>query len=104
VVAGDQVIHARGYGFADLETRTPVQAARTLFYLGSAGKLFTWTAVMQLVAAGKIDLDVDVMRYLDFPIPPTQARYPVKDSCSFDRDSYSLIRLHGDVMSASTSP
>ena len=44
--------------------------ARTLFRPGSVSKLFTWTAVMQQVEQGKIDLDADVNRYLDFKIPP----------------------------------
>jgi len=33
-------------------------------------KLVTWTAVMQQVEQGKIDLDADVNKYLDFKIPP----------------------------------
>jgi CubicO group peptidase (beta-lactamase class C family) len=41
-----------------------------MFRPGSVSKLFTWTAVMQLVQAGKIDLDRDVNDYLDFRIPP----------------------------------
>jgi hypothetical protein len=40
-----------------------------LFRWGSVSKLFTWTAVMQLVEQGKIDLDADVNQYLDFKIP-----------------------------------
>jgi CubicO group peptidase (beta-lactamase class C family) len=32
-------------------------------------KLFTWTAVMQLVEAGKLNLDQDINQYLDFKIP-----------------------------------
>ena len=46
-------------------------ADETLFYPGSAGKLFTWTAVMQLVEEGKLDLDADINEYLDFEIPDT---------------------------------
>jgi CubicO group peptidase (beta-lactamase class C family) len=52
VVRDGGVAFAKGYGHADLEQRTPVVADRTLFYIGSAGKLFTWTAVMQLVEQG----------------------------------------------------
>ena len=44
--------------------------ATTLFRPGSVSKLFTWTAVMQLVEQGKLDLDRDVNAYLDFKIPP----------------------------------
>ena len=46
---------------------------RTLFRPGSVSKLFTWTAVMQLVEQGKLDLDADVNQYLDFKIPPSTA-------------------------------
>lgn len=69
VVANGQIIFAKGYGFADLKTRRPVSAGETLFRVGSISKTFTWTAVMQLVQAGKLDLDRDVNEYLDFRIP-----------------------------------
>lgn len=70
VVKGDQIVDARGFGVADIAKRTPVDPAKTLFRIGSISKLFTWTATMQLVEQGKLDLDVDVNRYLDFRIPP----------------------------------
>ena len=70
VVKDGRVIFAHGYGYADVANRTPVVPDRTLFRVGSTSKLFTWTSVMQLVAAGKIDLDRDVNDYLDFKIPP----------------------------------
>ena len=59
----------KGYGYADWDKSAPVDAARTLFRPGSISKLFTWTAVMQLVEQGKLDLDADVNRYLDFTVP-----------------------------------
>jgi len=70
VVKDGQVIAARGYGWSDIARRRPVDPARTLFRPGSVSKLVTWTAVMQQVEAGKLDLDADVNRYLDFRIPP----------------------------------
>lgn len=70
VVKDGQVLTQRGYGYADSAARQRVDPATTLFRVGSTSKLFTWTAVMQLVEKGKIDLDVDVNRYLDFKIPP----------------------------------
>ena len=60
---------ARGFGYADREKRTPVDPDRTLFRPGSVSKLITWTAVMQLVEQGKLDLDKDINTYLDFRIP-----------------------------------
>ncbi len=70
VVDDGEVLFEQGYGYADVEAETPVDAATTLFRIGSVSKLFTWTAVMQLVEAGKLDLDGDVNRWLDFEIPP----------------------------------
>ena len=74
VVKDGQVLSARGFGYADIAKRTPVDPYRTLFRPGSVSKLITWTAVMQQVEAGKLDLDVDVNRYLDFKIPPYQGQ------------------------------
>jgi len=69
VVKDGQVLFEKGYGFADSDKRTPVDPKLTLFRPGSVSKLVTWTAVMQLVEQGKIDLDADVNGYLDFKIP-----------------------------------
>jgi CubicO group peptidase (beta-lactamase class C family) len=69
VVKDGQIVTERGYGYADVEKRTPVDPKLTLFRPGSVSKLFTWTAVMQQVEQGKIDLDADVNQYLDFKIP-----------------------------------
>ena len=70
IVKDGQVLLQKGYGYADVDKRKPVDAAQTLFRPGSVSKLFTWTAVMQLVERGKLDLDADVNAYLDFKIPP----------------------------------
>lgn len=71
VVKDGKVLFAKGYGYADVEAKKPVSADDTLFRPGSISKLFTWTAVMQLVEQGKLDLDRDVNDYLDFKIPAT---------------------------------
>jgi CubicO group peptidase (beta-lactamase class C family) len=72
VVKDGEIFLAKGYGYADLEERKPVDPDRTMFRPGSVSKLITWTAVMQLVEQGKIDLDADVNTYLeDFKIPET---------------------------------
>jgi len=71
VVKDGRLFFAKGYGYADIEKGTPVDPEQTVFRIGSVGKLFTWTAVMQLVEQGKLDLDADVNNYLDFHIPDT---------------------------------
>jgi CubicO group peptidase (beta-lactamase class C family) len=71
VVKDGELFFAKGYGYADLENKIPVDPEQTIFRIGSVGKLFTWTAVMQLVEQGKLDLDEDIDDYLDFRIPDT---------------------------------
>lgn len=74
IVKDGQVLLAKGYGNADVAAQKPVDSKTTLFRPGSISKLFTWTAVMQLVEQGKLDLDADVNGYLDFKIPPWQGQ------------------------------
>ncbi|HWN06984.1 MAG TPA: serine hydrolase domain-containing protein, partial [Steroidobacteraceae bacterium] len=74
VVRDGAVLAVRGYGHADVANGIRVDPARTLFRTGSVGKLFTWTAVMQQVEAGRLDLDRDVNDYLDFRIPPRDGK------------------------------
>src|SRR5437867_2044921 len=71
VVKDGQVLFQKGYGYADFEAKQPVLPDQTLFRPGSISKLFTATAVMQLVEQGKLDLDRDVNEYVDFAIPKT---------------------------------
>ena len=71
VVKDGQVLFQKGYGYADVEEKKPVLPDQTLFRPGSISKLFTATAVMQLVEQGKLDLDRDINDYLDFTIPKT---------------------------------
>ncbi len=70
VVKDGKVLFANGYGYSNVKNKTPV-TFDTVFRPGSISKLFTWTAVMQLVERGKLDLDTDVKQYLDFTIPHT---------------------------------
>jgi len=71
VVKNGKPFFAKGYGFSNVEKRTPVSPDGTLFRPGSISKLFNWTSIMQQVEQGKLDLDRDVNEYLDFKIPPT---------------------------------
>lgn len=71
VVKDGKVFFAKGYGYANIEKGIRVDPEQTVFRVGSVGKLFTWTAVMQLVEQGKLDLDADINTYLNFRIPDT---------------------------------
>jgi CubicO group peptidase (beta-lactamase class C family) len=69
VVSNGEVVYLNGYGFADMDRQIPVDPNQTLFRIGSTAKLFTWTAIMQLVEQGQLDLNTDINQYLDFEIP-----------------------------------
>jgi CubicO group peptidase (beta-lactamase class C family) len=62
IVEGDKIVHLRGFGRARPDGEVP--SPQTPFFIGSLTKSFTALAVMQLVEAGKIDLDAPVQRYL----------------------------------------
>lgn len=109
VVSGGEVLLAKGYGYADREKQIPVDAERTLFRIGSTSKLLTWTAVMQLVEQGKLDLNADINRYLDVEIPsqlihsPDQAKpitltHLMTHTPGFEDSVESIFRLSADEM------
>ncbi|GMM92578.1 serine hydrolase domain-containing protein [Qipengyuania sp. MTN3-11] len=96
IVQDGEIVTVKGYGLADVESRTPVDAQRTLFRPGSISKLVTWTAVMQQVEQGRIDLDADVNRYLDFEIPerngePVTMRNIMTHTAGFEEQIKQLI-------------
>jgi len=67
VIRHRQIILTRELGVASLEFKVPVNSG-TLFSINSIAKVFTGTAIMQLVEQGKLKLDDSVSRYLgDLP-------------------------------------
>ncbi|NJR22454.1 MAG: serine hydrolase [Richelia sp. CSU_2_1] len=72
LVKDGKIFLSKGYGYADLENKIPVDPDKTLFRVGSISKLFTATAVMQLAERGKLNLNDDINKYLKhFQIPNT---------------------------------
>ena len=69
VVKDGHVLLQKGYGYADVSKKLAMDPEQTMVRIGSTSKLFTWTAVMQLVEQGKLDLDRNINDYLDFTIP-----------------------------------
>jgi CubicO group peptidase (beta-lactamase class C family) len=109
IVHKGEIVLEKGYGYADLAKHVKVDAKETLFRPGSTSKLFTWTAVMQLVEQGKIDLDADVNKYLDFTIPayegqPMTMRQIMTHTTGFEETIQDLIAFDeaepplGDVL------
>jgi len=67
VGVGEEVVWAEGFGWADLENRTPVWPS-TKFRIASISKSLTAGAVGRLVEAGNLDLDAPVQEYVpSFP-------------------------------------
>jgi CubicO group peptidase (beta-lactamase class C family) len=69
VVKDGHVLLQKGYGYSDVSKKLQMDPEQTMVRIGSTSKLFTWTAVMQLVETGKLDLDRNINDYLDFTIP-----------------------------------
>jgi D-alanyl-D-alanine carboxypeptidase len=62
IIRNQQVVLAKGYGMANVETQTPLTAS-TKLRIGSVTKTFTAIAVLQLVEAGKLRLDDPLSRF-----------------------------------------
>ncbi len=76
LVAGEQVVWARGFGLADASTGRRATAA-TVYRAGSVSKLLTDLAVMQLVERGSLDLDAPVANYTDDVRPHSPFPEPI---------------------------
>jgi CubicO group peptidase (beta-lactamase class C family) len=102
IVKDGEVITERGYGFADVEKRTQVDPKVTMFRPGSVSKLIVWTAVMQLVEQGKIDLDADINKYLDFNVTglggkPITMRDLMQHTAGFQENAKGVISLSNSL-------
>jgi D-alanyl-D-alanine carboxypeptidase len=76
VVFDQELIWAKGFGFADVEGHVQMTPA-TKFRMASHSKLFTSTAIMQLRDGGKLRLDDPVSKYLAwFKIKPAEPDDP----------------------------
>jgi D-alanyl-D-alanine carboxypeptidase len=65
VVAGDELVWAKGFGHANVASKTPM-TPETKFRMASHSKLFTATAIMQLREQGKVRLDDPVSKHLSW--------------------------------------
>jgi len=102
VSVGDQIAYAQGYGLADIEHRVRVSPA-TKFQGASTLKTITATAVLQLVAAHRLDLDAPIQNYCrEYPVKqwPITARQllghqggvrPSRGADVFNRTHYATV-------------
>jgi CubicO group peptidase (beta-lactamase class C family) len=73
VIQDNQIVFAKGYGYANLEQKRPV-TPDTIFQIASVSKLVTATTLMRLYEQGKFGLDDDINAYLPFSVRNPQ--YP----------------------------
>ncbi len=97
VIQDGRLIHATGYGTANLDHGIPNGPA-TIFRIGSVSKQFTAAAIALLAVRGELDLDAPVQRYIaefpDYPDPPT-VRHLVHHTSGV-RDYIVLMSLAGN--------
>ncbi len=68
LIKNGQIVYTKGYGYSNIDKKQ-LATDESEFAIGSITKSFTALAIMQLVEAGKVDLDAPVMRYLpDFKL------------------------------------
>jgi D-alanyl-D-alanine carboxypeptidase len=65
IVYDQELIWAKGYGYADIEKKIPATPS-TLYRIASLTKLFTATAILMLRDTGKLQLDDPVANHLDW--------------------------------------
>lgn len=77
VTKGDQILLKKGYGYANVEEKLPVDPDQTVFRIASISKVITSTAVMQLVDQGKLDLNKELNNYLGDVQISNQTKVPL---------------------------
>jgi CubicO group peptidase (beta-lactamase class C family) len=104
LVKDGRITLAKGFGYADRERQLPVVPDQTAFRVASVSKLFTATAVMQLVERGRLRLDEDVNHYLHafqlrepFPKPLTLANLLTHTGGFDERTIGTAARTRADV-------
>lgn len=75
IVKNKSLIWSKGYGLSNIEKQIPMNMDAVM-NIGSVSKTFTTLAAMQLWEQGRLDLDADVNKYLDFKV--RNPKYPDK--------------------------
>lgn len=102
VARGERIILHEAFGIADRDHNVPVEPL-TKFQIASVGKMFTATAIMQLIDAGKLTLDTTLLEVLpDYPDRDVAAKIRVRHLLNhsaglgslFDRPKYERLRRY----------
>jgi CubicO group peptidase (beta-lactamase class C family) len=96
VIVDGELVHARGYGMANLEHGIPI-TAKTVFRIGSTSKQFSALCMLLLENDGKVSLDDDIHEYFpefqDYGAPVTIRQ--LIHHTSGVRDYLTLMSLSG---------
>ena len=64
IIKDNQIVFQKGYGYSDTTSKKAVDPEHTMFRFSNLSQIYTWTAVLQLVEQGKLDLEADILDYL----------------------------------------
>lgn len=96
VYRGATLLHAGGFGMANLELQVPITPA-SAFDIGSTSKQFTAASALLLARQGKLSLDHDIRRYVP-ELPAYAASITLRQllhHTSGVRDYIDLLRMSG---------
>lgn len=65
IASSDSIFLLKGYGYGDYDKKIAVDPKKTLFQIGSVGKLFTSIGLLQQIEKEKISLNDNVNQYLN---------------------------------------
>jgi CubicO group peptidase (beta-lactamase class C family) len=77
IVQKDKPPILRGYGYADIASKRPMNPNTTRVRIGSMSKPFTALAIMQLIDEGKVKLDGDANQFLKTERIPARYGKPI---------------------------
>jgi serine beta-lactamase-like protein LACTB len=103
VAVDGKIVYSEGFGYADVEERVPVWPT-TKFRIGSISKPLTAAALMELVEAGKVDLDAPVQKYVpSFPdkgavITARMAAGHLGGIRHYQGDEFNIQKHYGSVL------
>ncbi len=96
IVHDSNIVLAKGYGYADVERKIPFDPDSTVIRIASVSKLFTGTAVLQLVDRGVLDMHQDINTYLsrfkveNWPGKPITLHHLLTHTAGFDDRSIGM--------------
>ncbi len=103
VAVDGKILYSEGFGYADLEQRVPVWPT-TKFRIASISKPLTAVGLMELVQAGKVDLDAPVQKYVP-AFPDKGAPITVRMICGhlggirhYKGDEFTIKQHYGSVL------